>query len=92
MNERIETIVSGRVQVVMYRDFATRKARGLGLVGEVKNLPDGTVRVVAEGPRATLERFVKKLHRGSLLSRVDGIAMSWLPATGAYRSFDIAYD
>jgi len=92
MNERIETIVSGRVQVVMYRDFATRKARGLGLVGEVKNLPDGTVRVVAEGPRATLERFVKKLHRGSLLSRVDGIATSWLPYTGAYRSFDIAYD
>ena len=92
MDERIEVVISGRVQVVMYRDFATRKARGLGLVGEVKNLPDGTVRVVAEGPRATLERFVKKLHRGSLLSRVDGIMTSWLPYTGAYRSFDIAYD
>ena len=92
MNERIEAIVSGRVQFVMYRDFTTRKARGLGLAGEVKNLPDGTVRVVAEGPRATLDQFVKKLHRGSLFSRVDGVRMSWLPATGAYRSFNIAYD
>ena len=91
MNERIEAIVSGRVQLVMYRDFATRKARGLGLVGEVKNLGDGTVRVVAEGPHATLERFVKKLHRGPLFSRVDGVAMSWLPYTGTYRSFDIVY-
>src|SRR3989344_224255 len=62
MNERIETIVSGRVQVVMYRDFATRKARGLGLVGEVKNLPDGTVRVVAEGARTP---YVRRPSRGT---------------------------
>ena len=45
--ERIEAIVSGRVQMVMFRDFAQRKALGLRLCGEVMNLPDGTVRVIA---------------------------------------------
>lgn len=91
MNERLEAIVRGRVQIVMYRDFTTRKARGLGLVGEVKNLSDGTVRVVAEGPRATLERFVEKLRRGSVFARVDDVETAWLPASGVYHSFDIVY-
>ena len=54
MNERLEVVVAGRVQLVMYRDFAWRKAHGLGLKGEVQNLKDGTVRVVAEGPEEVL--------------------------------------
>lgn len=91
MNERLEATVHGRVQLVMYRDFATRKARGLKLVGEVENLKEGTVRVVAEGPRAVLEAFVEKLKRGSVLSRVDTVDTSFLPATGTYTSFTITY-
>mgnify|MGYP001560276488 CR=1 FL=1 len=92
MNERLEAIVSGRVQLVMYRDFVTRKARGLKLVGEVQNLPDGTVRVVAEGPRQTLEVYVEKLKRGSLLSNVESVETTWLSATGTYTAFTINYD
>ncbi len=92
MNERLEAAVSGRVQLVMYRDFATRKARGLKLVGEVQNMPDGTVRVIAEGPRETLEAYVEKLKRGSLLSRVEGVETTWLPATNTYTAFSINYD
>jgi len=92
MNERLEAVVSGRVQLVMYRDFAARNARGLGLLGEVKNLADGTVRVVAEGPRATLETFAERLKRGSVLSRVDRVALAYKPATGDYQSFSITYE
>lgn len=92
MNERIEARVSGRVQLVMYRDFATRKARGLRLVGEVQNLPDKTVRVVAEGPREKLAAYITKLNQGSLLSDVKGVDVAWLPATGAYTTFSINYD
>lgn len=91
MNERIEAIVSGRVQLVMYRDFAQRKAKGLRLVGEVQNLKDGTVRVIAEGPREKLEKYVEKLHKGSILSHVEGVNVAWVPATGAYKRFDITY-
>ncbi len=92
MNERLEAVVSGRVQMVMYRDFAQRKAKGLKLVGEVRNLPDGTVRVVAEGPRPMLVAYVEKLKKGSLLSNVKGVNTEWLPAQGAHSKFEINYD
>lgn len=92
MNERMEVSVTGRVQLVMYRDFATRKACGLKLTGEVQNLPDKTVQVVAEGPRERLEAYLTKLRKGSLLSRVDTVAPQWLPATNEYKTFSIRYD
>lgn len=91
MHERLEAIVRGRVQMVMYRDFAQRKARGLRLAGEVQNLRDGTVRVVAEGPREALETYLAKLHAGPLLADVAGVEPAWLPATGSYAGFSIIY-
>lgn len=92
MNERLEATISGRVQMVMYRDFATRKARGLKLVGEVRNLPNGTVSVIAEGPRQKLETYVEKLKRGSLLSQVVNVDTCFIEARGTYSRFDINYD
>lgn len=92
MHERLEAIVSGRVQMVMYRDFACRKARLLGLVGEVQNLSNGTVRVVAEGERASLENYIIRLKRGSLFSRVDRVALAYKEPTGEYQDFSIRYD
>ena len=91
MTERLEAIVSGKVQMVMFRDFVQRKARGLKLMGEVRNLKDGTVRVVAEGDHTTLEKLLSKLNRGPLLARVDSVSASWLPATQEYKSFKISY-
>lgn len=91
MNERIEVIVSGRVQVVMYRDFTCRSARALGLVGEVKNLSDGTVRVIAEGPHVDLLKLIVYLHRGSMFSHVRNVTVTWQSARSNYTSFDIVY-
>lgn len=90
--ERMEAIVSGRVQLVMYRDFATRKARSLGLVGEVQNLPDGTVRVIAEGERNKLEAYVQKLWKGPLLARVENVSVTYMQAKSDHTYFDINYD
>ena len=92
MHERLEALVSGRVQLVMYRDFTARAARGLGLVGEVKNLPDGSVRVVAEGTHEQIEKLIEKLKKGSLLARVEKVSVSWKPPTGEFKKFEIAYD
>lgn len=89
--ERLEAIVYGRVQMVMYRDFATRKAKGLSLVGEVKNLPDGTVHIIAEGSREVLNEYVEKLKKGSLLSEVERVEPVFTPATHTYSSFSITY-
>lgn len=92
MNERLEAIVRGRVQLVMYRDFAQRKASGLKLVGTVRNLPDGTVEVVAEGPREKLETYLTKLRQGSLLSHVERVDALWKQATGEFSQFRIRYE
>ncbi len=92
MNERLEAIVSGRVQLVMYRDFAQRKARRLKLVGEVQNLPNGTVRVIAEGTREQLDTYLAFLHKGPLLAHVDAVVPVWKEAQGVYTGFSINYD
>jgi len=87
--ERIEAIVSGRVQMVMYRDFVCRSARSLALVGEAKNLPDGTVRVVAEGSRDDLLKLIIRLHKGSAFSHVRSVDVAWKAPRGTFSSFDI---
>lgn len=89
--ERLRAIVLGRVQVVMYRDFACRNARAAGLVGTVQNLSDGTVEVIAEGERKILDEFALKLWKGSLLSHVEMVTTTFSPATGEFEKFRILY-
>ncbi len=89
--EEFEAIISGRVQLVMYRDFAQRKARSLGLSGTVQNQKDGTVRVVAQGPREKLEAFHTYLKKGPILAEVKDVAMTWRNPTTTFDGFSIIY-
>ncbi len=89
--EEIYCIVSGRVQLVMYRDFVTRRARSLGLNGSVRNLHDGTVEVVAQGDKDKLEMYIKELRKGSLLSRVDKLDVTWRETKSSFDKFNIVY-
>ncbi len=90
--ERLEATVTGKVQMVMFRDFTCRKALWLGLVGEVQNSRDGSVHVIAEGERAQLEKLLKKLHIGPFLARVDSVQSTWLPATNEFNTFSLILD
>ena len=87
--ERLEARVYGRVQGVMFRDFVERKAQSLSLLGYVYNEPEGTVCVVAEGEKASLEKLVTLLHKGPLLAHVEKVDVSFLPPTNAPHSFTI---
>lgn len=49
----------------------------LGLQGWVRNLPDGRVELVAEGPRDVLERMIAWCHEGPRMSRVASVDVSW---------------
>lgn len=91
MLRQVECIISGRVQGVLYRDFVRRKARHLGLVGMVENLPDKTVHVIAEGDESELKRLVEYLKRGNIFSRVDAVEEKWGNAEQAFSDFQIAY-
>ena len=87
--ERLEATVTGKVQMVMFRDFTQRKAKRLGVVGEVMNLHDGSVLVIAEGERINLEKLLHKLYKGPILARVDTVEVAWLPATGGFNTFTL---
>lgn len=91
MKQRITGKITGRVQMVMFRDFANRKARRLGLTGTVRNLADGSVAVIAEGEEGLLNRYIELLHKGSFLSRVDAVQIERAPATGEFKDFSIRY-
>ena len=91
MQKCLHARVTGRVQMVMFRDFTRRAARRLGLVGEVKNLPDGSVEVCAEGEEQKLNELLLHLKKGPLLARVDDINVEWMEPNGQWKSFDIIY-
>lgn len=61
---RLEARVTGRVQGVGFRQFVRYHARRLGLTGWVRNEPDGSVYLVAEGPRELLEQLLDAVRQG----------------------------
>lgn len=89
--EEFHAIVSGRVQMVMFRDFTCRKARKVGVHGAVRNLEDGTVEVIAQGDKAALERLIEYLHKGSVLSKVENVAVKWRKPSRTFDSFELIY-
>mgnify|MGYP001322183485 CR=1 FL=1 len=72
----VKLTVSGKVQGVSFRWFTVQAAREMGLCGYAKNLPDGTVEVMAEGTKAGLESLIKKVKQGSPFSK--SIQRNWL--------------
>jgi len=89
---RLTALARGRVQGVGYRYFVVAVARGRGLDGYARNLPDGhTVEVVAEGPRAALDALAEDLRRGPVAARVDDVDLSWGVAHGSLGPFDVRY-
>lgn len=96
MQKHIECLIKGRVQGVMFRDFAQRNARKCGLVGWVKNELDGSVSLVAEGDEAALKEYIELLWKGPMISRfvarVDAIDVVWRDAEGSFADFRIIYE
>lgn len=72
---RMTATVRGRVQGVGFRYWAHHTAEAMpGVAGEVRNLPDGSVELVAEAAeRATLEGLERELHRGPTTAHVEAV-------------------
>ncbi len=90
-NERLQALVRGRVQGVNFRYYTRQQANRLRLKGWVRNLPDGSVEVVAEGPRPDLERLLDYLQHGPPAAAVDEVQPGWVPAQGEFRSFEVRW-
>jgi len=89
--ERVHLIISGDVQGVGFRFTAIEVARGLDLTGWVKNCPDGSVEIVAEGPREKLENLITWAKKGPALAKVEDVKIRWETATGEFSSFEARY-
>lgn len=88
---RVEMTVHGRVQGVCFRMETRRAARGLGLVGMVRNVPDGTVHVVAEGTPKELDGLLSFVRVGPPGAIVNDVKYTWQEATGTFDEFEITY-
>ena len=69
--KRVRVVASGRVQGVFYRATCARLARRLGLGGSVRNLPDGRVEAVFEGPERLVDEMVDWSRSGPDLALVE---------------------
>ena len=90
-HSRLHVVVSGIVQGVNFRYYTEHRAESLGLTGWVANRWDGTVEVVAEGPRADLQMLLDWLSHGPPSASVTGVKADWEQATGEYTDFRVRY-
>ena len=75
-------IVRGRVQGVGYRYFVMREAAALGVSGFARNLPDGSVEVIAEAADDVLELFEDRLRQGPSFASVKDLDRSEVAMRG----------
>ena len=88
MKEANHIIVHGRVQGVWFRAGTKEKADQLGLLGWVKNRPEGTVEIHTEGEKLQLEKFIAWCHIGTHAADVTSLDIDEVMVQ-KYKSFDI---
>jgi acylphosphatase len=88
---RAHIFVSGRVQGVFFRQTTQQQAESHGVIGWVKNLPDGRVEAVFEGEEDAIKALVDFCRKGPRGAVVTDFSVDWLPFTGKFGNFEIVY-
>ncbi len=88
---RLHAWIYGFVQGVSFRYYTIRQAQSLDLVGWVRNRFDGSVEVVAEGPRDAVDNLLSWLHRGPPAAEVDRVDVHWEQPTGESSRFEVRF-
>lgn len=79
--------ISGRVQGVSFRANTIRRAKILGVSGWVRNLPNGKVETIIEGPKNKVNKLVKWCREGPRLASVEKVEVKEEPYTGEVEGF-----
>lgn len=87
----IRVVIRGRVQGVFFRAETQKAARAAGVCGWVRNLPDGTVEALFEGPQEKVELMLKWCHKGSPAARVEAVSTYPVSCTGTFMDFNITH-
>lgn len=92
MIRRADIRIAGIVQGVCFRYSTKRKADELGLSGTVRNMPDGSVRIVCEGDEETITRLIEWCRLGPRGARVDRVDAEWMESSShGCTGFSITY-
>jgi acylphosphatase len=83
MTLRLVAVVSGHVQGVGYRWFVRQRAAAAGLAGSARNLPDGRVEVVLEGPDDAVRRLLAELDGSRAPGTVTRVDVHEAPVQGS---------
>ncbi len=90
-NRRVRLIIEGRVQGVWFRESTRRQAMALGVTGWVRNRPDGSVELVAEGNEGQVQKLLAWCHQGPSAARVARVHEHLEAWQGEFDSFEITY-
>ena len=83
-------IIKGIVQNVGFRDYTYRAAKNIGgLLGWVRNLDNGDVEILVQGPLSKIEEFIKCCHQGPPKARVDVVTATEVSVETGLGSFAI---
>ncbi len=91
MARQFRAIVHGRVQGVAFRASTVREGQSLGLDGYARNLPDGTVEVVARGADAGLSKLIEFLRQGPPAAKVTDVDLDWTDRTPLRSGFSLRW-
>lgn len=75
---RAKAIVSGIVQGVGFRYFASRLADRYNITGYAKNLPNGNVEIDAEGDKSAVNGYLEEIKTGPRFAQVADMRVEWL--------------
>ena len=87
--ERAHVFVAGQVQGVFFRDSTRERAEQLGLTGWVKNLPDGRVEALFEGPSERVREMVRWCEQGPSHAEVENVETEFEASEGDLTSFEV---
>ncbi|HEX9796694.1 MAG TPA: acylphosphatase [Anaerolineales bacterium] len=85
--KRAHVWVAGRVQGVGYRYNTVQAAQRRGVAGWVRNLRDGRVEAVFEGPESNVEAMIDWCWNGSPAAQVSEVEVEWETPTGEFSGF-----
>ena len=88
---RMHAVIHGDVQGVGFRYFVIDLARPLGLRGWVRNRPEGSVELTAEGEHDQLETLLERARRGPRSAQVTDVEVDWAEASGNLGPFELVH-
>jgi acylphosphatase len=91
MKSRVHITIYGRVQGVGFRFNTKIKSLMNNIQGWVKNNPDKTVEIIAEGEKENLKKLISFCNKGPFMARVEDIKVEWLKYQEEFTTFSIKY-